>query len=177
MFMRLWKKPRLINSWYKLKIMDDLFNILLTDTYTLSALRHRTRVLKSYFSKIFFGTADSVLDEHDIIWINSLSKDFLAKFDKNNTTQKIAEFEKKIGQLQPLAVYISFEANDDAVKLIGGMARELFNPKLLLDIKHDPSLLAGCALSWKGIYKDYSLHSRIQERKLAILQSFKKFLR
>lgn len=175
--MRLWKKPRLINSLYKLKIMDDLFNILLTDTYTLSALRHWTRVLKSYFSKIFFGTADSVLDEHDIIWINSLPKDFLAKFDKNNITQNIAELEKKISQLQLLTVYLPFEVNDEAVKLIGGMARKLFNPKLFLDIKYDPTLLAGCALSWKGIYKDYSLKKKIEERKTEILAGFKTFLR
>ena len=175
--MRLWKKPKWINSWYKLKIMDDLLNILLKDIYTLSALRHRIRVLRSYFSKIFFGTADLILNENDIVWINSLPKDFLEKFDKNNTTQKIAELEKTIGQLQPLTVYLPFEANDEAVKLIGGMARKLFNPKLFLDIKYDPRLLAGCALSWKGIYKDYSLHQKITEKKQAISLSFNKFLR
>lgn len=157
--------------------MDDLFNILLTDSYTLSVLRQRTRVLKSYFSKIFFGTGDSVLDEHDLAWINSLPKDFLAKFDKNNITQYLTELETKISQVQPLTVYLPFEVNDEAIKLIGGMARKLFNPKLFLDIKYDPTLLAGCALSWKGIYQDYSLKKKIEERKTEILAGFKTFLR
>lgn len=156
---------------------DDLFNILLTDIYTLSTLRQRIKVLKSYFSKIFFGRADLVLNENNIVWINSLPKDFLEKFDKNNITQSIAELEKKMSQLQPLTVYLPFEANEEAIKLIGGMARKLFNPKLFLDIKYDPMLLAGCALSWKGIYKDYSLKKRIDERKIEILAGFKTFLR
>lgn len=151
--------------------------MILKDTYTISGLKSKLRILRAYFSKIFFGAADLVLNEDDTLWINSLPKDFLAKFDKNNITQKIAELEKEMGQLQLLTVYLPFEVNEEAISSIGSKARGLFNPELLLDIKYNPALLAGCALSWKGIYKDYSLHEKVAEKKLEISQSFKKFLR
>lgn len=157
--------------------MDADLDIIVKDTYTISNLKSSLRILRAYFSKIFFGAADLVLNEGDMIWVNSLPKDFLAKFDKNNTNQKIAELEKKISQLQPLTIYLPFEANDEAIKFIGELTRKLFNPKLPLDIKYNPTLLAGCALSWKGVYKDYSLRAKIEERKGEVLESFKKFLR
>lgn len=157
--------------------MDADLDIIVKDTYTISGLKYRLRILRAYFSKIFFGAADLILKENNTVWINSLPKDFLAKFDKNNTSQKIAELEKKISQLQPLTLYLPFETNDEAIKLIGELTRKLFNPKLLLDIKYNPTLLAGCALSWKGTYKDYSLKATIEGRKTEILESFKKFLR
>lgn len=157
--------------------MDDGLKVIIKDTYTLSDLRHRIRVLRAYLSKIFFGAADLTLNEEDLLWINSLPKDFLAKFDKNNTSREISALEGKVDQLQPLTIYLSFETNTHSINLLGSMVRELFHPQILLDIKYDPTLLAGCALSWKGVYKDYSLKAKIEERKGEVLESFKKFLR
>ena len=155
--------------------MDDL-DIFLKDTYTLSDLKARSRALHSYFSRIFFGGADSLADR-DMLWINALPKDFLAKFDKDNSSRQISALENKIKELPLLTLYLPFEASEEAIRIIGSMTRQLFQSQLLLDIKYDPTLLAGVALVWKGVYKDYSLRSRIEERKKEISDSFKKFLR
>lgn len=155
--------------------MDDL-DIFLKDTYTLSDLKTRLRALHSYFSRIFFGGADSLTDR-DLIWINTLPKDFLAKFDKNNLSGQMTALENKIKELQLLTLYLPFEANEETIKILGSMTRQLFQSQPLLDIKHDPTLLAGAALVWQGVYKDYSLRARIEEKKVEILDSFKKFLR
>lgn len=157
--------------------MDDDLNTISKDIYTVSGLKKRLRVLRSYFSKNFFGAPFTDLSENDLLWINSLPKSFLSQFEKSNLTQKLYRLENKSNQLPFLTMYLPFEANGETAKLIGSMVRQLFNPNLFLDIKYDPSLLAGCALVWKGIYKDYSLKERIEERKGEILEGFKKFLR
>ncbi len=156
--------------------MDDLA-VILKDTYTLSSLKLRLRILRAHFSKIFFGASDLTLDENDSAWLQSLPKDFLAKFDKDNLTYRISRLENSIKELQFLTLYLSFEANEETEGLIGSMTRQLFRSQIVLDIKYDPALLAGCALSWKGVYRDYSLRAKIEGKKEEVLQSFRKYLR
>ena len=156
--------------------MDDL-NTINKDIYTISDLKKRLNILHLYFSKKIFGGPSTKLSGDELLWINSLPKSFLNQFDKNNCTQKLSRLGSKTNQFPYLTIYLPFETNDEAVKLIGSMVKQLFNSNLLLDIKYNPALLAGCELVWKGIYKDYSLKTRIEERRGEILESFKKFLR
>lgn len=157
---------------------EDFLNILLKENYTLSQLKSRLKIIKSQLSKKFFGGEEGeVLTSKDSAWFNSLPKEAIGKFNKDNLSQLLTDLANKINNLEILTIYLSFEADDDVLDQIGQKARETVGKILVLDIKYNPSLIAGCALSWKGIYKDYSLHSRIGERRLAISQAFKKFLR
>lgn len=155
-------------------IMSDL-DILIKNTYTISSLKNRLRALRAYFSKDFFSS-DLNLTEDEKLWIESLPKEFIEKFNKDNISKILGELEKQINQIQFLTIFLPFEADSETIRLIGLKSREHFGPRLVLDIKYDARLIAGCALSWGGIYKDYSLHAKIAERNLAISQSFKKFL-
>lgn len=154
-----------------------LYKTLLQNTYTLQHLKHRLKILKIYFSQVFFKASQESLNEGDNLWVNSLPKDFIVSFSKDNCLNRLGELENEINQLQTLILYLPFEVTAEALEKIGQKARILFNPSLVLDIKYNPSLLAGCALVWKGIYKDYSLKAMIEARKMEILESFKKFLR
>lgn len=157
---------------------DQILNIILKDTYTLSSLKHRVRILKSHLNKKFFGEAEKEpLEDSDAKWLDSLPPQFFEKFTKDNALSEISELDGKINQIKPLTLYLAFEVNEQVSLAIGLRVRELFQPDVLLDIKLNPALLAGCALVWKGIYKDYSLKAMIEARKTEILESFKKFLR
>lgn len=158
--------------------MDNLLNTILKDTYTLTQFKKRLRLLQSYFQQKFFNAAQNEpLDLRDDLWLNSLPKSFLDGFNKNNLSEIMADLTNKINLMPVVTIFLGFEASEEILNQIGIKVRNLFGQGLILDIKYNPALIAGCSLSWKGIYRDYSLHSRIIERKLPILQSFKRFLR
>ena len=98
----------------------------------------------------------------------------------------MSELESTIDQIKTLSIYLAFEPDSNSLILIGKYIRKNFpiaqkstsiKLPLLLDIKYDRSLIAGTALVWNGIYKDFSVKSIIEEKKQIILDSFKKYLR
>lgn len=157
--------------------MNDLLNFLLKDSFTLSQLKNRLRILRSALSVKFYGGSQlekPPLEESS--WLNSLPESFLQSFNKDNLSEIIEGLETQINKLEVLTIFLPFDTTDEGLTQIGIYTRNTFGKVLLLDIKYNPLLIAGCAMSWKGIYKDYSLHSKIQERKQTIIENFKKFL-
>lgn len=157
--------------------MNDLLNFLLKDSFTLSQLKNRLRILRSALSvKFYNGQQLDRIPIEDSTWFNSLPESFLQSFNKDNLSEIIEELETQINKLEVLTIFLPFDTTDEGLTQIGIHTRNTFGKVLLLDIKYNPLLIAGCAMSWKGIYKDYSLHSKIQERKQTIIENFKKFL-
>lgn len=158
--------------------MDNILETILKETYSLSLLKHRMRILKSYLTQKLFGSQKAVFSQADLNWLNSKDQTFYQEFTRENVYQLLNELEKQLNQMVPLVIYFPFEANDETLAQIGNFTRTIFaKPNLLLEAKFDPKLIAGCALSFKGIYKDYSLRAKIEQKKGEILESFKKFSR
>lgn len=158
--------------------MDEMLNVILKDTYTQTQLKHRVRILKSYIEQILFAGVSEPLNPPDLDWLKSLPADFYQKFNKDNTMEIFAKIEQDLAKLAVVALHLPFEASEIVYSQIGSFSRRAFGSStLLLDIKYDPSLIAGVALSWKGIYKDFSLKAKIAEKKAEILQSIGKYLR
>ncbi len=151
--------------------MDNILPAILQDTYTLSVLKHKLNILKAYLLHQFFGTSP---DEKEADWIKALP---LQNISKDNVYEMFTNLEAQIAKLPTLIIYLTFEADDDSLAQIGIFARKAYLPSLLLDIKYDPNLIAGAALVWKGVYKDYSLRAKIEEKKEEISAGFKKHLR
>lgn len=157
--------------------MDQILDTILNNTYTLPVLKHRINVLRIYLAKKIFGAKhDQPLSPEDQNWINSLPPESLEYFNKTNLYETLRLMEDAALNAQVLILYLSFEADEQSVKMIADKTRTLLNRPILLGIKYDPHLIAGLALSLNGIYKDYSLREKIEERKAEILGSFKKFL-
>lgn len=160
--------------------MDEILAVILKDTYALTQLKSRLRVLKSTLVKTFFGSKepDLPIPPQDLNWLKSLPESFYQKFNKDNIYQIFTELEAKIPKLSVLTMYLVFEPDFMTLNEIGITARTTFSqPALLVDIKLNPGLIAGTALVWKGIYKDYSVKAKIEQGREEILQEFKKFLR
>lgn len=160
--------------------MDDILATILKNTYSLSSLKHRLRVLKTYLTQQFFGSTGETpppLTE-DLNWLKSLPPDFYQKFTKDNVYDTLATLDKTITGLQMLTIYLTFEPDEATLNELGTKARATFGlPALLLDIKLDPALIAGAALSWKGRLQDYSLRAKLAEKRSEISESFRRFLR
>lgn len=158
--------------------MNDILDTILKDTFTELQLKHRLRVLKSHLLKALFGGKQTLLSGDDLNWLGSLSPTLMQTFNKDNVYQIFDEVEKQLAKLPVLTIYLPIASTDNICLQIGSFARQTFqNPKIILLTKYDPTLIAGAALVWKGVYRDYSLRSRIEGRKEEILGNFKKFLR
>lgn len=158
--------------------MNDILTTIFKNTYSLNQLKHRVSVLKQHLLHKFFGGEVKTLSENDAAWLKSVSEEFMKQLNKDNVYQIFEYLEKQIVSIKPLIIYLTFEPDDQSLAEIGEMVRKTFNNQaLVLDIKYDPRLIAGAALSWNGLYRDYSLKARIEERKMVILESFKKYLR
>ena len=159
--------------------MDDISAVILKDTYSLAQFKHRVKILKSTLLKTFFNSnaQNQPLSPEDLNWLKSLPVDFYQKFNKDNVYQIFTDLEAKTTKLPTLTMYLTFEPDDITIDQIGAYTRRTFSSMMMLDIKFDPQLIAGTALVWKGMYKDYSLRTRINSKKEEILQEFKKFLR
>lgn len=159
--------------------MNQILPAILNDTYSLSQLKHRLRILKAVLlQKLFNGPAAESFSPEDLNWIRSLPPAFYQQFNKDNVYQVLAAGEKAAFTLSTLTLYLPFEPDENTIAQIGSYCRKTFNfPGMILDIKLDPRLIAGTALSWKGVYRDYSLRAKMAEKKQALWQEFKKFLR
>lgn len=156
----------------------DALNIILQNTYTLTQLHHRVRLLKSKMMNSFFAPLKiEDFEPTDTVWLNSLPTNLYQMFTKDNVVNIFNEIENNISKLSNLTIYLPFYWDDAVAQQLGNFARSNFGNLLILDIKYDPKLIAGCGLVWKGVYKDYSLKSKIEEKKEEILVNFKKFLR
>lgn len=148
--------------------MNEILAIILKDTFTYSQLNSRLRAAKAQLLKKFFGGGGDV---------SSLPQELQQQFNKDNFYQVFEALGKQIQQLPILTMYLTFEPDEITSSQIGSFARKTFGPNLLLDIKLNPALIAGCSLVWKGRLRDYSLKARLDEKKKEILENFKKFLR
>lgn len=161
--------------------MDDpILSKLLEDTYSLNSLKKKVRALKDSLTEEFFGAGDHdklALDDEDKEWLKSLPEEYLKQFKKEEFNEIFRKLEKDIESLNPLTVYLAFDPEAGQVKEIGEFIRNNFSKDMLIDIKLDGSLIGGCALIWKGVYKDYSLKAHLQEKKPEILNSFKSYLK
>ncbi|MBU1032252.1 hypothetical protein KKE03_05040 [Patescibacteria group bacterium] len=157
--------------------MNDILNTILKDTFSHTLLNHRVKLLKSNLLKTFFGGASPTLTPSDLNWLKSFPESFYRNFNKDNVYQIFSDLEQNYAKLPILTIYLAFEPDEATVANIGAFTRKTFGLPFMLDIKLDPRLIAGAALSWKGVYRDFSLRTRIEEKKEEISQSFKKFLR
>lgn len=174
--MNLWNRLKLKNSLYEQAM--EILNIILANTYTLISLKKRFRILKEYLEKeIFGGDIKLELSVEDQTWLNSLPRSLLTPPDQKTFSATMEQLGKLIGDIEPLVVYVAFDMPGDELASLTQYIRKMLNsPLYLLDVKKDPNLIAGAAFVYKGVYKDYSLKSKIEQNKEKILLEFKRSL-
>lgn len=157
---------------------EQILDILLADTYTLTALKHKLQTLKLYLANILFTkNTPLVLAEEDQISINSLGQAFFRQFKPETLTQTLTSLDAQIKKIQPLVIYLPFEPPPAEIIRLGKWLRGSFSSNFVFETKIDPALMAGCALVWKGVYKDFSIKSRVDQNKDRILEVFRRYIK
>ncbi len=149
---------------------NNLISTFFQTTYSLQQAKTRLRLLRAYLLKSFFQ--ESQTPDTDP-WLLSLGQAFYKEFTRDNVYQKLRSIEETIVKTKPLVLYLSFDIPDSEVDKLGTWFRQNSQSNIFFDIRFDPNLLGGCAMSWHGVYKDYSLRSRIEMNKDKILGNIK----
>jgi hypothetical protein len=157
---------------------DQLLKTILLETYSSEHLNRRLRKLRSHFVNQLFGEESAVepdpfTDPIDIKWLHeSLGEDFSKTINRNNVYQVFDDLQLEVKKLHPLITYFAYNfPESDLINIVQNL-RKTYSPDLLLDVKIDPSLIAGCAFIVNGVYQDFSLRKQIDNNKEAILTEF-----
>lgn len=150
---------------------DSLFSPILRTCFTKTEFYRRINILRDFLeAKFFMGETHSLQDwlyarhtpEEDMNVLLSWGKPFYDSFTADTMYQLITDCTNAVGNLPILTIYLPFTPADREKVTIGLWCRKNVDPRCILDIRSDPSLVAGCTLSWNGVYRDYSLHSFIE---------------
>lgn len=155
----------------------DLLSQIATNTYTISSLKKRVRILREFFERKFFGGSSNPLTTEDQNWVASLPQQLTVLLNKDNLYNLFDHLTKQIDEIKPLVVYVAFDLPNTEVTALAQKVRGILNsPLTFLEIKKDLMLICGAAFVYKGVYKDYSIKSRIEKDKERILTEFRRSL-
>ncbi len=159
--------------------MNNLWQKIITNTYTVKTLKNRVRFLRSYLNRAKFDqnpNKEQNLSPEELIWIESLAEEHLLDVDTKSVSPMMDELDEMVEKTEALTVYFPFDPPSEEIDTLGSWMRSNFGKsELIMDIKYDPALIGGCALVWKGLYRDFSVRKKIQDEKQQILDSFRKY--
>lgn len=162
---------------------DIIFAQILTNTYALSQVQRKIRILKEFFYQKLYTNQEYKTDDlraEDLTyvkWIKTLDPKLVSQITQANFNQIFATLDSKVASLKVLLIYVAFDMPDPTITMLGALLRSSYGPQFLFDVRFDPSLLGGCALIWNGVYHDYSLKKSIDENKDKILGEIRAFIK
>jgi hypothetical protein len=159
---------------------DALFTALLIITYTKPDMLRRLRMIREYMEYKFFSNRENAnLDGYlrdnaivgpDAAALMSLGEEFFLAFTKANAYAYINALVDRVNLYPVMTVYIPFDPTYDDVVKLGVWFRDEVDKTIIMELHVEPRLLGGCAFSYKGIYKEYSLMYYLKKKRQDISQ-------
>lgn len=159
---------------------EQVLNEILKDTYTLESFKKRALALKLKIEKDVFKSSDESGTRGKIlpVWAQNFDKKILDQVNPDNFSRIFKSLNTFISEATILTIYFVFIPDEMQVKEIGEWLREsLKSPKLIYGVRTDPNLIGGCAIAYKGVYKDYSLKAKISKNREQLMEEFRRYLR
>jgi F0F1-type ATP synthase delta subunit len=172
--------------------VDNLILPIITTSITKNQAIRRLRVIKDFTNYLLFDANNSqdfnkvvqnysqdrlrkhLTDAHsaeDLNFIQSLGIQYFSTFTKVSLNEVFGDISKILDQCKIVTIYIPFELPEQELQKIGGWFKENMGNSVLIELSYDPNLIGGCAMSYQGVYKDFSLSEKIHQNKVQILQS------
>lgn len=162
----------------------DLLEVILSNTFIKSLALKKVVVLRNNLvNKLFKGEStplpsqSNVEDPKIASWAQDLNPAVFSNITQANVYSTFDTLESILKAIEPLILYIPYELPEKEIVQIGTKLRSDYGPHFLIEINIDPNLIAGCALSYKGVYKDLSVKQRISDHRKEILSEFGKYIK
>ena len=89
-------------------------------------------------------------------------KDSLSK-SKMNKKEFIDGLLKELSELEPVSITIAFRPSASFTKEVAGRISNLIDTNFVIQFIHDPAVLGGAKITFKGKYADYTLERVIND--------------
>lgn len=130
-------------------------------------------------------------------WISNLGEDFFKQFTDYNTSNLLKDLNQYLDSLPTPVLFLPFRLSDDLVYEkeialedqltdkpvgentllptqilveIGTWFKKNVAPTFIFEPQYNPDLVGGCAISLNGVFKDFSLRTRVEENHQAIVE-------
>lgn len=160
--------------------MDNL-SLLLKTSYTRAQVAKNLGLLRDFLQYWLFNNLDLKVAMTEYTKNNlqssilsNLPEEFYHQFNKTNVTEILKDLETKFGQIKTLTICLPLELPESEINELGIHLRSTFQTPMLIEFKLDPSLIAGPALIYNGVYKDYSIKTKIAQNRSLIIETLKK---
>lgn len=123
-------------------------------------------------------------------WLRLLGDDFFRVFTPRNITALYKDLESTINKIDVATLYLPFEVLEDEgtgktgelhldspMVLLGKWFKENVNKYFIFKINYNPNLVAGCAISIHGIFKDFSLGASMHDNQSKIVSTLAQYKR
>lgn len=170
---------------------DSTIQTLLKDqifatTYTKPVLLRKLRILKELINyKVFkapqadghlllehFRQQSSLYQEQS--WLEKFLP-LIEQITASNIDPIIQTLENLSQSVQMIILYTPFSMPEDYQEKVGSWIKQNLGSNFFIDLSVDPELIGGCAISYKGIYRDESLSALIKRQETDIIASLKEF--
>lgn len=157
--------------------MNNQADQLLALCYTQSEAARALRIIKDYLNQRFFSKPPTPKppSPQQTSLINQLGQSFFDHFQADKLADQITELEEEINQTKLVTIYLPLEMPPQELERLGQWIKANLGAQTLFEPKLDPSLIGGCALSLKGVYKDYSLRQLLKDNHEAVMKSLTSF--
>jgi len=161
--------------------MDQIFDKIITTTFTTSQLIRRVDLLREYYVEHFFAGKEVnleslVTNQSDLEWFQ-LNKAFLdGQISQGNVYQTLEALEAQAKMLEVIIIIIAFEIPDAAIAKMCQSLRQEHRRNFIFEVRIDGRLIAGCCFIINGEYKDYSVKKAIQEKQQEIVTRVKEVI-
>ena len=78
-------------------------------------------------------------------------------------SRKISDLKKSLDGLVVVKLTLAFEPSTSTIDKILAFLRQNLGEKTILEVKFESKILGGVIFEFKGLYKDYTLKSRLEE--------------
>lgn len=164
---------------------EQFLDTILKSTFTRNDIARRMRLLREYLEQNYFTETKMEMTKFlllrrattdDINAFIGWGEEFYATFTRKNAYTLISRMLEEAKKLPVASLYIPYEPVPAEVSKIGVWFRGNVGSNVLLDIHTDPTLLGGCAIVWKGSYRDYSLRYYMLKKHQEIVKVIEEYV-
>ncbi len=96
--------------------------------------------------------------------ISIVLKDYIGEGNARELiSDKLSELKKLLDGLEIVKLNLAFEHSESTVDKIIAYLRKNLSEKIILEIHYEPNILGGVIFEFKGIYRDYTLKTKLEE--------------
>lgn len=82
---------------------------------------------------------------------------------RERIAKTLAEIKKKAEGLQAITLTLAFEAQQSTIDRISSFARQTLGENIIIEINVEPGIIGGAIIVFNGLYRDYSLKTKLEE--------------